>query len=125
MRKTGLRGLASGTALAVILAGCAIKPAEEITVYKTKGAVQCESSGMSIFESESLLRNSGVDVIFSQCGVLEGMSFAQMCGGKTGDILVHTINARYGDLAASMGYEPVATLITKDTPKGFNVADCQ
>ncbi|USH03619.1 hypothetical protein K6Q96_06370 [Grimontia kaedaensis] len=125
MKITKLKGLAASASALALLAGCAIKQVEEVTVYKTKGTVQCESSGTSIFESELQLQNSGIEVLSSKCGVIEGVGFAQMCGGKTGDILVHTINARYENLAEAMGYKPVSALVSADAPQGFNAVECQ
>ncbi|WP_232314491.1 hypothetical protein [Grimontia marina] len=79
---------------------------------------------MSISESEVQLHNSGVEVFSSKCGVLDG-GFAQICGGKTGDILLHTINSRYENLAVAMGYQPVSALVSEESLKGFSLVECQ
>ncbi|WP_233265733.1 hypothetical protein [Grimontia hollisae] len=124
-KRPALKASMLTTFLATILAGCAIKPAEKVTVYKTRGVIQCESQGMSLVQSELQLTGVGVKIIDSQCAVLDGRVFASVCGAETGDIVLHTIDRRHEKLAEAMGYRNALQLKTPDTPEGFQPVECQ
>ncbi|MEZ8127701.1 hypothetical protein [Enterovibrio norvegicus] len=108
-----------------LLSACAIKPAETVTVYKSKNAVQCETSGMSVHDSANTLSSYGVTVKSSQCGVLTEVMFASVCGAKTGDIVIHDIGAREEALAGELGYISIDSLKTGEVASGFAVVDCK
>ncbi len=96
---------------------------ETAQVYMNKGAVQCESSGLSKEESAQRLIDNGIDVLKSECGQLTGVAFATVCGGATGDINLHTIVSQNLLDAERLGYESIADL-AQDSALGFIVIEC-
>lgn len=123
--------------LAVLLAGCISndkKNAEgDMTetaqsgyelVYISKGAIQCESKGLSLEETAAKLEKSGVEVSKSHCGVLTDVMFAAMCGSPTGDINLHLIPADTIANAESAGFKKVAELATENG-QGYDIIPCE
>lgn len=108
-----------------LLFACAIKPVETVTVYKSKNAVQCETSGMSVHDSANTLSSYGVTVKSSHCGVLTETMFASVCGAKTGDIVFHDIGAREEALAVELGYTNIDSLKTAELASGYAAVDCK
>lgn len=62
-----------------------------VKVFKSDGAVQCESAGTPVDEMASELVNVGIDVICGQKGD-SGSAVATMCGGETTSINIYTIH---------------------------------
>jgi hypothetical protein len=112
------------TVTAVLLGGCGGGSVgrADVRVYISSGAEQCQSNGMSPQASAQRLINAGVDVLKSDCGVLTGVAFPAVCGGPTGDILVHEIRAANLPDAERLGFQDVATLTAAG--RGYALVDC-
>lgn len=85
----------------------AVVSAEElIWVYRERGNRQCEGGGTSLDESSARLTGGGVKVHESRCGVHTDRMYAAVCGGATGDILLHLIGRDSLDVALGLGVDP-------------------
>ncbi|KXF81716.1 hypothetical protein [Enterovibrio coralii] len=105
------------------VSGCAIKQPQTTTVYIPKGAIQCESEGMTLSDSTKRLASVGVKSLSAQCGDLTGVMNAAVCGGETGKIIVHSIASKEVLLAAEAGYKNANELKSADG-LGYTMFDC-
>jgi len=96
----------------------------DVLIYVDRGARQCESSGMSADESAQTLIVAGVDVLQSSCGIRTGVAYAAVCGGETGQIILHEIRAVNLPTARQLGYELASTLIDTASGTGYQSVDC-
>ncbi|WP_028024164.1 hypothetical protein [Enterovibrio calviensis] len=108
-----------------LLSGCAIKPPESVTVYQSRGAIQCEDPGMTAVDSFQQLSSNGVHVETSQCGQLNGVSFVSVCGAETADVVIHSIEAKDVKLAEMMGYSRLDSKQHADELSDFNIVPCE
>ncbi|MEZ8142241.1 hypothetical protein [Enterovibrio sp. FF113] len=111
--------------ITVSLSGCAIKQSKDVTVYQSRGAVQCETTGSTVQESRDKLMSIGVSVESSQCARLNDLMFASVCGGKTADILVHSVNARDLKVVQEMGFTLVSELESAESEAGYTIVPCE
>lgn len=77
-------------------------------VMQSQGRRQCEGGGISLEQSRATLQQNGINVAESRCAVRTDLMFPQVCGGATGDILVHRIPASMLDTALALGFDPAA-----------------
>ena len=133
MNKTNLLLTAVTTAM---LAACgsesgdAPSPIDKITpvtntlVYEGRQSVQCGTRGLTTQQSAQKLVDGGIDVLESNCGVITGMFYAAVCGGGTGDILIHKIRKENLADAEALGFKSVTEL--QDPAQGTDYAkvDC-
>lgn len=77
-----------------------------IWVFQSRGSLQCEGGGTTLAESRERLAGQGVTVQESRCGVRTDRMYPAVCGGKTGDILLHLIDKRSLDAALQLGFDP-------------------
>ncbi len=96
-----------------------------ILVYIDKGALQCETSGISAEESAQVLINAGIDVLESTCGFQTGLVFPDICGGETGALVVHDIRFENLPDAEQLGYANVSSLIDLSRGLAFQLVDCE
>lgn len=94
-----------------------------ITVYIDSGAKQCLYSGHPLAKTEQRLQQAGISVVDSACGVLTGVSFPAVCGGRTEKINLHTINLDNLVQAEQLGFKPIASLQQGELP-GFKKVAC-
>lgn len=80
-----------------------------IWVQKAKGNRQCEAGGITLPHSTNKLITSGVTVLESRCGVRTDSAYPSVCGGATGDILLHRIASTHLDSALELGFNPAQT----------------
>ena len=105
--------LAAPAALAAwfMLGGCAApaEPAASVTVYQSRGAVQCASRGTPPEAMAAALRRAGVAVRASGCGS-DGRLRPAQCGAGTDELNLFDIAA--GDLARAqaLGFAPLSQL---------------
>ena len=77
----------------------------EITVvFESKGAVQCESEGMTVSDSAQKLINSGIDVIESHCAYHNLVDVMSVCGASSNEIIIHDIPAQSSVDASELGF---------------------
>lgn len=95
---------------------------EAISVYISKGNTQCNDDGLTIVETTSYLTNADIAVSASQCGFIEGISFASVCGGGTGDIYIHTINNSDLTDAENLGFTGTSLLASENL--SYTVIEC-
>ncbi|GMG87566.1 hypothetical protein [Biformimicrobium ophioploci] len=79
-------------------------------IFVSKGSRQCEGGGMTLDQSKGRLESAGVKVVASSCGVRTDMMYIQVCGGATGDILLHQVDPRDMDKALAAGYRPASAI---------------
>ncbi|MFC6632180.1 hypothetical protein [Microbulbifer taiwanensis] len=84
----------------------AVQAEELIWVYRARGNKQCEGGGMSLEESGTKLTGNGVAVQESRCGVRTDRMYPAVCGGPTGDLLLHLIAMDSLDAALELGFDP-------------------
>ncbi|WP_226664895.1 hypothetical protein [Microbulbifer aggregans] len=77
-------------------------------VMQPMGNRQCEGGGISLEQSRATLQQGGVSVAESRCAVRTDRMYPQVCGGATGDILVHRIPATMLDTALALGFDPAS-----------------
>ena len=96
----------------------------DVQVFESRQSVQCGTRGLTTQQSAQKLVNGGIDVLESNCGVTTGFAYAAVCGGATGEILIHKVRrANLGD-AEQLGFESVETLRNPTTGIGFANVDC-
>jgi len=95
-----------------------------VAVFADRGSRQCESTGISPGESAQLLINVGVDVLRSDCGIRTGVAFPAVCGGATGEIVVHQIRSVNLPTAEQLGFAPVSTLVDPVAGTSYELVAC-
>ena len=117
---------------ALLLAGCSsddgtflAAPGNRL-VFEDRQSLQCESDGITSAASAQRLINAGIDVLSSTCGYRTGVAFAAVCGGATGEILVHEIRAANVEDAVPLGFAEITSLVDVDVGAGLGYAliDC-
>jgi hypothetical protein len=93
-------------------------------VFAERESRQCESDGITPEASAQTLRAAGIDVLQSTCGSRTGVAFAAVCGGRTGEILIHRIRAVDVAEAQALGYFEVETLVDAAAGTNYVVVDC-
>jgi hypothetical protein len=94
------------------IAGCAgrgVAAPATVTVYQTRGAIQCGDRGVPPTAMARSLTDAGVAVLRLACGH-DGLMRATVCGAPTGEINIFEIAA--SDLAAAerLGFRALGTL---------------
>jgi len=109
--------LALGT---LLLAACASNLPDATLVFEN-GAPQCEPA-VPLESSVRKLLDAGVDVLKSSCGSRTGVGYAAVCGGLSGELLVHEI--RRVDLpdAERLGFQQIEVLV--DAGTGYRLHNC-
>ncbi|WP_295797716.1 hypothetical protein [uncultured Microbulbifer sp.] len=77
-------------------------------VTQPRGNRQCEGGGISLEQSRATLEGNGISVAESRCAVRTDRMYPSVCGGATGDILVHRIPASMLDAALQLGFDPAS-----------------
>lgn len=83
-----------------------VQAEELIWVLEGRGSKQCEGGGISLEESAAKLTDSGVEVQESRCGVRTDRMYPSVCGGPTGEILLHLVDQESLDAALELGFDP-------------------
>lgn len=84
----------------------AVRAEELIWVLESSGSKQCEGGGIGPEESARKLTDSGVQVQESRCGVRTDRMYPSVCGGPTGEVLLHLIGQDSLDAALELGFDP-------------------
>ncbi|GAA5523850.1 hypothetical protein Maes01_00399 [Microbulbifer aestuariivivens] len=82
------------------------RPEELLWIFESRGNMQCEGGGTTLAKSGERLSAQGVKVQESRCGVRTDRAYPSVCGGQTGDILLHLINKNSLDAALQLGFDP-------------------
>ena len=80
---------------------------DSLTVYKSLGRRQCEEGGETADSLAAQLRTAGIEVRSVGCAN-DGMMYAAMCGGGTGELGVFDIPAADAARAAAAGFKPLS-----------------
>jgi hypothetical protein len=97
-----------------------------LVVFEGRGRLQCDfTGGITPAQSALKLTNAGVDVLRSGCGAMTGVAFAAVCGGSSGEILLHEIRRENRDPAESLGFVPAEELTNRASGTGYAWVDCQ
>ncbi|WP_299591988.1 hypothetical protein [uncultured Microbulbifer sp.] len=80
--------------------------AQSLWVMQPRGNRQCEGGGKSLESSGADLAQNGIKVQESRCGVRTDRMYPSVCGGATGDLLMHRIPASFLDAALELGFDP-------------------
>lgn len=106
-----------GSVAGLLLVACA-EDRSTVTVYEAGPVVaQCEPAATTLEQSAGRLDQAGIEILRSSCGVISDMGFAAVCGGATGQILLHDIRGSSLAAAQSLGFKDAATLVA-DAPSG-------
>lgn len=97
---------------------------DDLLVYSDREVRQCESDGVSLEANAQILINAGIDVIKSTCGIRTGVEYPTVCGGATGDILVHEIRSVNLSDAEQLGFQEMSTLIDAAAGTSYELVDC-
>ena len=96
--------------LSAALAGCAgaAQNAAEptVSVYKSRGGLQCENNALAVSELERQLKDAGIRVAASSCGH-DGRMRPAMCGRPDGNIAIFDIPASKLDAAVALKFAPM------------------
>jgi hypothetical protein len=121
-------------ALGLSLSGCGEEsdmPGESVrtgntVVFESRGRLQCDfTGGITPEQSAMKLINAGVDVMRSGCGGMTDVVFAAVCGGSSGELVLHEIRTVNLDTAEHAGFHSVAELKVPGGGKGYAWVDCQ
>jgi hypothetical protein len=99
--------------------------AGDVLVFESRQSIQCGTRGLTTQQSAQKLINGGIDVLESHCGAVTGVGFAAVCGGDTGEILIHEIRIVNLSDAERLGFRSVGTLQDPAVGSGFVKVDCQ
>ncbi|MEW5249705.1 hypothetical protein [Microbulbifer discodermiae] len=88
----------------------AVSPEQMLWVYQARGNRQCEGGGISLEESAGKLTENGIAVQESSCGGRTDRLYPSVCGGPTGDILLHLIHRDSLDASLELGFDPVSRI---------------
>ena len=89
--------------------GKSLSAMDTVSVYRSKGSVQCNGGGVPLADHERQLTEAGIRVLSSSCGTT-GRMYAAVCGGATGEIHIFEIPASQKDAAAKLDFTPLSTL---------------
>lgn len=104
----------------LLLAACASNLPDATLVFEN-GAPQCEPA-VSLESSARKLLDAGVDVLKSSCGAQTGVGYAAVCGGLSGELLVHEIRRVDLPEAERLGFQQIEVLV--DAGTGYRLAVC-
>lgn len=105
---------------ALLLAACASNLPNATLVFE-HGALQCEPP-ISLESSARKLLDAGIDVLKSSCGSQTGVGYAAVCGGLSGELLVHEIRRVDVPEAERLGFQEIEVLV--DAGTGYRLAVC-
>lgn len=132
-----IRTLVVMCALGASLAGCggegdaADSPIEKLrpgnaVVYEGRGRLQCDFTGGSTPQQSALkLTAAGIDVLRSGCGAMTGVAFPAVCGGASGEILLHEIRTVNLADAERAGFIPATELVDRAAGTGYAWVHCE
>nr|WP_010132928.1 hypothetical protein [Microbulbifer agarilyticus] len=86
-------------------------------VMQARGNRQCEGGGRSLQASSAQLVENGIKVQESRCATRTDRMYPSVCGGATGDVLIHKIPAGFLDAALELGFDPAK-------PGQYQFGDC-
>jgi hypothetical protein len=120
-------------ALSIGITGCgeesdtpgeSLRPGNTL-VFEGRGRLQCDfTGGITPDQSAMKLIREGVDVMRSGCGAMTDVAFAAVCGGDSGELLLHEIRTANLDTAERAGFHSVAELKVPGGSKGYAWVDC-
>ena len=113
----GAASEAGGKGEAVAQEGRAAEGETSIWIQQARGNRQCEGGGKSLDQSGRQLAENGIKVQESRCGVRSDRMYPSVCGGATGDLLMHRIPSDFLDSALQQGFDPA-------NPGTYNFSDC-
>ena len=93
------------------------QPDSNLWVMQPRGNRQCEGGGKSLESSGAELVQNGIKVQESRCAVRTDRMYPSVCGGATGDLLMHRIPASFLDAALELGFDPAR-------PGQYKLVDC-
>ena len=92
----------------------------EINVYISNGKQQCENNALPITVTKSYLVDAGIGISAQSCGILNGVMYASVCGGASGQVHIFTIDKNDLDKAKAIGFDDLS-----NTPNGIMPVDCR
>ena len=102
-----------------------VRPGNAV-VYEGRGRLQCDfTGGITPQQSATKLTAAGVDVLRSGCGAMTGVFFAAVCGGSSGEILLHEIRTENLDTAERAGFIPAEELVSRPAGTGYAWVNCE
>ncbi|MBY6211089.1 hypothetical protein KUV95_05960 [Microbulbifer agarilyticus] len=108
---------APATAEPQAAAGAQTSTDANMWVMQARGNRQCEGGGRSLQASSAQLVENGIKVQESRCATRTDRMYPSVCGGATGDVLIHKIPAGFLDAALELGFDPAK-------PGQYQLGDC-
>ena len=94
-------------------------------VFEGSGRLQCDfTGGITPEQSAMKLTREGVDVLRSGCGGMTEVAFAAVCGGPSGELVLHEIGSANLDTAEHVGFREVSELKVPGGGQGNAWIDC-
>ena len=95
---------------------------DTVRVY-ADGALQCEPQP-TLASNAQILIGSGIDVLWSSCGVKTGVAVVTVCGAPSLEIFIHEIRSMNLQDAENLGYRQLETLVDASAGTGYELTDC-
>lgn len=93
-------------------------------VFEGRGRLQCDfTGGITPEQSAMKLTREGVDVLRSGCGAMTDVAFAAVCGGASGELVLHEIRSVNLDTAQRVGFRSVSELKAQ-SGQGYAWVNC-
>ncbi|WP_231757683.1 hypothetical protein [Microbulbifer elongatus] len=86
-------------------------------VMQARGNRQCEGGGRTLEASAAQLAENGIKVQESRCATRTDRMYPSVCGGATGDLMLHRIPSDFLDAALELGFDPAK-------PGSYQLGDC-
>lgn len=94
-------------------------------VYVDREEAQCYDNGIPLSETERVLVEAGIDVIWSSCGRQSNLNYPDVCGGTAGYLNFHKVHAQNVEDAEALGFSQAGNEVIPATgePK-YELSDC-
>jgi hypothetical protein len=92
-----------------VYVGIGFDSVDHIRIYKSRGALQCQSAGTPPETMRAQLEASGIDVFDYACGT-DGRMYVAMCGRPDDKINILTIAVDRLDQAFSLEFQALGSL---------------
>lgn len=76
-----------------------------VSVVISNGKTQCQNNALPISITKNYLLDVGIEVRTQHCGILNGVMYPSVCGGRTGQLHVFTITRDNIIKAQELGFE--------------------
>jgi hypothetical protein len=102
------------------------QPPGEVVVFEAGPTVaQCAAPSVTVPQSAARLAAAGIAVRHSGCGLRTGVAYPAVCGGGTGQIILHNIPDSSLSAATAAGFSPAQSLVSELHGTSWRRLSCQ